>query len=363
MDSTISLDVISQCRKGRQLKPCDDERFYEIMEYCTQYCTVLQHASGIDAHKKSLAVQLAAITVLDFVWALKTYSDRRFAADAKDYVLKTAHRMSFLHVITWESVGQLCTNLYLAMSAEYEENRRNVMVAMEGCARLKLELVHATETLLASVEDSAAVAAPQARAAASMASAAALTACVARLVVEMYDIRQILNGLVGIRNWPISIMPVTPLDPVCDALMSFSQLIPEQRSGALPGILQQFNKATQAILNGYSVKRSGCPDRYCYYDSGDGTVMMRECNSGFLQYLGHYCEFFHRGLTTHLPKHLNDPVALAPTATAAMATAAPTAATAAEVTAAEVTAAAVTAAAVTAATAAAPTAATAAAAP
>jgi len=316
------------------------------MEYCEAYCTVLQRASELDAHKKSLAVQLAASTVLNFISELKSFFDRRFAVD---YVIEEAHRMSTLHVIDLETVRQLCTDLYLAMSAEYRVNG--------STARLGREFEQATETLLESVKDSAApqtcaAAAPktrgspltQARAAAkaaaraaSIARAAELTAFVARLVVETYDVKQILNGLAGIRNWPISTMPVTPLDPVFDALTSFRQLLPEQRSGALPGIMQQFNQATQAILEEYSVKRRGCPDRY--RDPENGTVMKRERHhDGFLQYLGHYCEFFHWGLTAYLPEHLNDPIGMA-TTTATATAAAATAATAAAATAATATAA------------------------
>ena len=353
MNDTISLREISPYRKkGLQLDSCDKAWFHEIMKYCVEYYTVLQRASELDAHKKSLAVQLAASTVLDFISLLKYFSNRIFAVGAEgyvNYVLKAAHGMSTLHVIDLETVRQLCTDLYMAMSAEYEENGSNYMVNMEGTARLKQELVQATETLLVTVEDSAD---PQARAAASTACAAASTACaaasmaraaeltafVAQLVVKTYDVKQILNGLAGIRNWPISTMPVTPLDPVLDALTSFRQLLPEQRSGALPGIMQQFNQAIQDILKKYYVNRRGYPDRYCYYDPGDGTVMKHECHVGFLKYLGHYCGFFHRGLTAYLQEHLKDPIGAATATTAAAATAA-TATTATAATAAAATAA------------------------
>ena len=100
---------------------------------------------------------------------------------------------------------------------------------------------------------------------------------------------------------------MSPLDPVIAALTSFNGVSPDQRIGAIPGILQKFDEETDRLIGHTGDKKYVYLWSYC--DPRDGSVCSETGYAGWLENLRHYLAFLREGLAISLPYMYSVPAA------------------------------------------------------
>ena len=323
----------------QQLVPSDGPRFNDIMALCTD-----PRKDNPQAFKVSLAVKLAVQTVIEYIHRLKERTNYRFSISAAESVPKVEYEN--LHLSTpWDEVSQLCIELYKAISAEVVEKRCIGMVnKMDPSLQSALEVMTAAAALAATADAAALSATADAAAPPTSAPAAALAACVAAftektsssryplavapvecaaklaaafvpVVLAKYSLSSIMCGLVGIGNWPVA--DTSPLDPVIAALTSFNSfngVSPDQRIGAIPGILQKFDEETDRLKADHKFEMHTTGDekyvyRWSYCDPREDSVCSATGHARWLENLGHYLAFLREGLAISLPYMCSVPAA------------------------------------------------------